>query len=178
MSRLKIQTQAPASGPDLLYYKGTRLQKETAQRPSHRRTEGAWRFGQSHLHQNRATHPDSPIRSRRPSDRQQSLPLNTEHLGMRNGPGCIRTPAALLLLGVDATVSAPFPDSEFCLAQDQCGLLGTIPLPHLLPLDEHGQHGLDLLQPLLDVRHLCTSAFDAPILALLRRARRPIGVLM
>ena len=60
------------------------------------------------------------------------------------------TPALfhIAIAGPDAAQAAPFTAGKLGAPDDPGELVGGIPFLHLLALDQHGKHGLDMLKPL------------------------------
>lgn len=70
--------------------------------------------------------------------RQQTLPLVTQQLLMRNHPGWKRPATRTAFLRLHPPEPAPFPDSQRGLVDDLCELVSCVP-SRSLALDQHDQ---------------------------------------
>ncbi|MDP1797940.1 MAG: hypothetical protein Q8K78_10680, partial [Planctomycetaceae bacterium] len=77
---------------------------------------------------------------------QQPFALITLQLFVGDGPRGVSAPAAVTLLRLDPTGSAPLAASELYTPDDPGEFIDGIPLPHLLPLDQYDEHGFDFFK--------------------------------
>lgn len=75
------------------------------------------------------------------------------------------TPTACFLLGVDASVPAPFPTGKLGTPHDPGELFNGVTFPDCVPLDQDEEHGFDVCEPVFQ-SHGLLSHLDFVILAL------------
>src|SRR5690349_19423593 len=80
------------------------------------------------------------------SGRQQAFPLVTLQLPVRKYPLGVCSSAALPFLRTQPAQAAILADRELRLADRPAEFVRRVPVAHLLTLDQHDQHGLDILK--------------------------------
>src|SRR5262245_55553301 len=79
---------------------------------------------------------------------------------MGDNPRGVRTTPTVLFLRLDASSSAPLAAGELRTSHYPGELFDGVPFPHLLPLDQQNEHGLNFSKPLFQ-RHVRTLLFHS-----------------